>query len=72
MHFLDSHYDGATGYSVNGKVFSVPAINAMALGGRPIHKEELDLYLKWALSRRSEGMSLAYLTSDNDSADRLE
>lgn len=72
MHFLDSHYDGATGYSVNGKVFSVPAINAMALGGRPIHKEELDLYLKWALSRRSEGMSSIYLTSDNDSSDMVE
>ena len=72
MHFLDSHYDGATGYSVNGKVFSVPAINAMALGGRPIHKEELDLYLKWALSRRSEGMSSTYLTSDNDSSGMVE
>ena len=72
MHFLDSHYDGATGYSVNGKVFSVPAINAMALGGRPIHKEELDLYLKWALSRHSEGMSSTYLTSDNDSSDMVE
>lgn len=72
MHFLDSHYDGATGYSVSGKVFSVPAINAMALGGRPIHKDELDLYLKWAFGRRSEGMSSTILTSDDDSADMVE
>ena len=66
MHFLDSHFDSMTGLATTGKVFSVPSLNAMMLGGRPLSREEVPYYLDWQNRDRNENQSDVFITTDTD------
>ena len=66
LHFLDSHFDSMTGPATTGKVFSVPSLNAMTLGGRPLRKDEVPYYLDWQNRNRNENQSDVFITTDTD------
>ena len=66
LHFLDSHFDSMTGLATTGKVFSVPSLNAMTLGGRPLRKDEVPYYLDWQNRNRNENQSDVFITTDTD------